>query len=124
KNESSTKLLQHHPQPSTGTTTLHLVEKDYYRADGGPKCGCGGSGIGVTGAGLDVPPPGPLLGASSPGRRRVGAFTGLFSFWPALATVGPPNSTSFSVRRIFSPFTFMVSTRMTSSPTTRTKSTS
>ena len=57
------------------------------------------------------------------GRRKLGAFAGR-SPGPLATLGGGSRFTSFSVRMTFSPLTFMVSTRTTSSPTRRTKSTS
>src|SRR5438045_9551547 len=80
--------------------------------EGGNYCGGPEFGTGVIGGGVDVTGVEPLLGASSSGRRIVGAFSALFSFCAALATVGPPSSTSFWSLTTFSPLTFMVSTRI------------
>src|SRR5262249_34445436 len=89
----------------------------------------GSTGGGGGAAGRDAPAgPGLSMAGSgaSPGLRNVGAFAGLIGGSSScLATAGSVcRSTSFSVRTTFWPSIFIVSTRATSSPTKRTKSTS
>src|SRR5262249_2767810 len=111
------------------TSSLKLAKLDCHlpTADqfGGPL----GSTVGARGGARRDGPPAPRLctvgSGASPGRRKVGAFAGLISGSSCLATAGSVcRSTSFSVRTTFSPPIFIVSTRATSSPTKRTKSTS
>src|SRR5712691_5947848 len=93
----------------------------FYLGWGGPSWPSGsGGGRGVG----DLPPAGEAVSTSSPGRRSEGALGGRTSGSEELLATVSGRSTSRSVWMIFSPSTYMLSRRTTSSPTRRTKSTS